>query len=226
VGGVTLSLLGSSTTPAFDQFFRDPEIALLQPFSTVAWNGSAKSIIALTVRWTWRESSGEVRVWDLRTDSLFPPHAALAAPGERILILPGTFLRESPAGRGFITVGKSTLLSHLRQFERASDVVVSLDAIVFETGQIVGADESRTAEYLNARKAAADSLSKLVLTALQAGRDPSDALSEIAGRPRTAEDYLGLWTSRLARTLLRATNKKAVAEQLAALPALTLHRSQ
>lgn len=233
--GVSLSLYdpAGAATPAFEKLFQDdPDIARLRPFSAVLTNVSEKNIVALTLQWTLSDSSSQQRVLNYRTDSLFPLSLSLSsgpiAPvGENILVTPSFLLRESvlKSGAGFITVGKATVRSDAERFETSSAVRVDLDTIIFEDGQVCGADRSNTVAQIQARKSAADALSSAVLAMLNDGRDPSAMLTEITTeRGISSQDYVGVWKTRLAQMLLRSRNLKKQAEALSAVPAISLYR--
>jgi len=201
------------------------DITRLRQYSVVIMNGTAKPIRGITVRWTWRDLAGQVKVHDLRSDGLFLVSRDLVPPNGRILLAPGTVFPIETARTNY--VGPPLRAGgDIETFERASGgITAALDTVVFADGEVTGPDESRTMDYIQARTAAAQSLGRSVLALLREGKDPSAHLSQIKNRGIAGkDDYLGLWSFRLAERLLVAPDRKQRAEQLLEIATPTLFR--
>jgi hypothetical protein len=161
-------------------FYRDAK-----PLSLLLTNASGKSIIALTIGWTaispdrypFPQYSGTdslrglngagagMRSWSLATGG------EVARSGERMLVAPGIFIRES-LGTG----GGSNAASSFIKVERVTAI---LDAVVLEDGEVLGPDASGTVDSFRKRKAAIDELLKAIKEGEQSGRDGIEILKSI-----------------------------------------------
>lgn len=212
--------------PELDPLTRGiPGVTRLRPYSVVIVNRTTKPIVGIALRWTWRDSAGQPRVHDLRSDGLFLVRHELLSPNGKILVAPGTVLPVGAARTGY-TQAWNTPGSQIKQLEQTSgEITVALDTVVFADGEVAGPDESRTLQYIQARAAAAQSLGRSVLKLLQQGKDPSAYLSQIKSQGYSSRgDYFSLWTFRLTDHLLAARDRKQCAEELLGIPILTLFR--
>ena len=92
---------------------------------------------------------------------------------------------------------------------------------------VLGPDRSDSVARIRARKAAAEAISRATLEALDRGGDATTLLTELARTRGAPNDYLAMWSGRIAGLLLRAPNPRVVAEQLFRIPNVSnLHRNQ
>lgn len=134
--------------------------------------------------------------------------------GERMIVAPGLFLRETPKDRSGLN-GWSGMPD---AFRTAESVTASLDTVILSDGQVLGPDESHILDALRAQKASIDELANAVRIAEQSGQDPIAALRELATmRPAPASAGPTMQQRQLARQLMNARDWKARLEKLAAI---------
>jgi|SRR5579859_3999288 len=226
LGGVTLVSYDQSAQPAFaDLFAGNTALAGMAPFFVVLHNSSTKGIIVLTLRWTWIDTAGRLHVKIQWTDSLFLNHQPVAAAGATLLAAPSLLLPESMVRSGMVGFpSPQQMQADTRTLESASHVSVRVDTLVFDDGQLFGADESNTVAEIQGRAAAAASLSSIVLTTIRKGGVTSKILDEAANKPQPHGDYLALWTSQIALLFERVTDKERFANTLANIPKIVFYR--
>lgn len=198
--------------------------AQARPFCLLLTNGSPQSIVAAAFIWTLRDALGNPRTQYFRTDD-FQGGRALLGPGEKALVVPHRIFPESRV----VTerwAGFPPAAGDIARMAGASNVAVSLDAVVFETGELIGPDQSNTAGFIAGQKMAAAFVSQTVLTMLAEGKDPSERLREIASQTERFGDYFTQWSIDFARMVLRAPDKKAAAERLTSIWFPTVYRKR
>jgi hypothetical protein len=248
-GRVYLSTMAGGEA-GFGKLFETPVYQEYRPFAVLLVNGSERNIVALRIKWTvkWGERSG---VYTSGTDSLglsvggtgvsaplpMPgqdPRSALrlgasysaaegvvAAPGERVLGAPGLFVRESLAGQG----RSGGFASFPDAFRTADNVTATLEAVVLEDGEVMGANPQPLIDSLKASKAAVDDLVSRVRAAEANGEDGAAALRNIAQqRPASREQFPQLEERSLARRLMLSRDWKAQLETLAGKKLPDFHR--
>lgn len=219
--GVELVPYEQATSPGFDAVFeRFDGAGQLRPFAAVLINNSARTISGVALIWTWLEGSREHSLI-FRSDGFFLPPGVIAPPGAKRLVT-AAFLASAAVSSG---IWDSTGAAHYASlFQRSPTVTLVLDTIIFSDGEIVGPDETRTIEYIQARTAAAESLSKAVLAMIARGFDPSGMLTEKKQSHGSPDNFFSEWNATLADMLLNSQDKKQIAEQLAAIPTPSLFR--
>lgn len=209
--GIVLAPCGSELSPRLQTLWESLP-AQARPFCLLLTNGSPQSIVAAAFIWTWRDALGNPRTHYFRTDD-FQGGRALLRPGERALVVPHRIFPESRLVTGR-WAGPPSGAGDIARMAEASNVAVSLDAVVLETGELIGPDQSNTAGFLAGRKMAAAWVSQTVLAMLAEGKDPSERLGQIASQTERFGDYFTQWSIDFARMVLRAPDKKAAAERL------------
>lgn len=176
-----------------------PDLATGRRMGITIRNTSDSPILAFVIRWKWRASDGKPRVHDVRTESFFLNQAPVLRPQQLMIVLPGLFSVEFDGGFG---MGGLPLQDALRQFEGASEIVASVDCVIFRDGLLLGPDESGMVESLLARRKVANELGRIVLNSISLEQDPVSAAS------RYARDSIGngsrseqLWRQRLAQMI-------------------------
>jgi len=212
--GITLEDYSPEKSPLLASFIENnPDLTLLRPLAALVTNSSAKKVVGLTLRWSWRDSEGQTHIRDYKTDSLFLVNTPVAQPNSRILVTPGYLWAESYVEFGSMTGGMQNLRRDVGIFDRSSEVVVHLDTVIFDDGLVIGPDVSRTLADIRARKAVSDSISLAVVQMVDGGGDPTNLLREYANT-RGENDLVNRWYVRLSGLILRAPDRRAQAEQL------------
>ncbi len=103
----------------------------------------------------------------------------VAANGERMLVAPGLFVRESAR----MGSGGSGLPEAIKSADMISAI---LDTVILEDGAVLGPDSSHTVEALRTRKGGIDAILQAVRTAEQNGLDGVEVLKELSSPPRPA----------------------------------------
>src|SRR5581483_6846809 len=181
---------------------RDPRQA---EFALVLENKSQKDITALRYRWTLTKLGEHVPPSICSSDSYLVGgyHPVLAA-GERKLINPSgsinqSFVEHVKGGGGHIGSGHS---GGSRDFCDATEMIFSIDLILFSDGEIAGPDPDRYSSELRCRKPAAEFVAKQVHLADAEERDPAPVLKALAEIPRQKTDTLVEWVHTYARQYL------------------------
>jgi len=141
-------------------------------------------------------------------------------PGSRLLVVPPSdLILEKYISRRLDIAsasGKPPFQSAVNWFGTASEVSISIDSIVFASGEVDGPDTEHFMQELTSRKQAADS----VVAAIGAG--DSAALSAMEEQPIQAGDnHLSEWESRFARHYLSSKDpavQAAVKQELQGYP--------
>ncbi len=142
----------------------------------------------------------------------------VAANGERMLVAPGLFVRES-AGR---ESGGSGVPEAIKTAEMVSAI---LDAVILEDGQVLGPDASHTVDSLRTRKARVDGILQAVRTADQNGLDGVEVLRQLASPPKSPDNSQESPQLRAFVHALMATPKwKERLEKLSAIQLPNFHR--
>ena len=125
-----------------------------------------------------------------------PDGPIVLADGERMLVAPGLFARESRGSPG----GSSGLHDAL---QNAESISATLDTVVLEDGEVLGPDASRMVDSLRAGKTAIDALVGAVLAADRNGQDGVEVLRQFARPPRAYDEASTSWQVRgLAHSLM------------------------
>jgi hypothetical protein len=205
-----------------------------KPLSLLLTNASGKSIIALTIRWTaisagmsgYPQYSGidslkqlggpgaRVQSWSTAMGN------EVALSGERMLVAPGLFIRES-VGTG----GSSNMTGSLI---KAESVTATLDAVVLQDGEVLGPDESRTVDSFRARKAVIDELLNAIKAGERSGLDGVEILKSMdhmGGAKLQLRDFeFGQMISSLVTGLMSSSDWRQRLEKLSAIQLPNFHR--
>jgi hypothetical protein len=146
--------------------------AKLPPTTVVLVNNTNRTIVALTARWSapdplTRRPHREIMTTDIYVSAGLKP---IMVGNSRTLLAPGTILAED--GVGYLSVdngaGGGTISAGSQRVHPAfasGNVEVSLDAVIFEDGELVGPDTRELAAELVGRKRAANLLLQRILAA-------------------------------------------------------------
>ena len=142
----------------------------------------------------------------------------VASNGERILVAPGVFARES-LGR---PTGGAGIPDALIKAEMVSAI---LDTVVLQDGQVLGPDASRTVDSLGSRKATVDTLLSAVKTGEQSGLDGVEVLKSLAStQPKPDTDSASFQLRVLAQSLMVSRDWRQQLEKMSAIQLPIFHR--
>jgi hypothetical protein len=220
--GISVSLYDATKNPAFAKLFEDRELAKLLPYSVVLTNLSKNAVVGLTLRWTLTDRSGQMQIYDRRTDSFFLVRTPILQAGSNALVAGDLLLPESLATSGFV----ATRSADADRFADKAHVTLSIDTVIFEGGEIRGPDASRSVAYIQARKTAADTVVNTMRRAIAEGETFATLSQLAAQRPSSPDNYIDLWTYRIAKDLQRSKDVQRSLDQLAGLPSPSFHRNQ
>ena len=217
---ISAAAFNPATHPTFKRLFERPQLADFaaeaKTYSDVCLlftNESSQRITALTLAWshphpTLKGPSGGVS----RSDSYYfgDNTAGVIPPQSQALIHPK---RTIPAGvlefENLLFASTDGRLNGLRDIDMIRDaplVTAKFDTVIFEDGRVLGADDSRTVEFITNRKRAANDFVALIRRANQEGVNLDEVLTRLrpsgTGGPR--EDPYGFWLATFARQLMRA----------------------
>jgi len=216
---VVLAPYEESAFPKFKQLFEVPPPSSplrLRAFHSneaatalVLENRSGKAITALRYRWVMTDASGRQRTHSGSSDSyMVDVYRPVVGPGARQLMTRSGSVNEEmmdhllAGGGGF---GGTTA--------RKADIDVveltfALDFILFEDGEIAGADPDHFGVSLQCRKRGAEFVAKQIRAAQAEGRDVTPVLSALVEIPHFGSlhhaqgDRLVQWTQYYARDYL------------------------
>ena len=212
--GVTLAI---ATDPDFDARaqailagYASPVLAL-KPFLAIVSNYDSRTVVAYTVGWTVTRRNGFTEA--NTTQFKFPD--AVAGTGNGLAVLQGREIRtgeERLVGMGF-EVWPVEYVEQYREFgehERkdlgdVKGLQVSLDAVIFDDGTLLGPDNSRLAEHFIAYVQAKQALYRDVVVGLETRGVDADVFAGLretaASRPNLA-DPMGLYPHQAAAEIL------------------------
>jgi hypothetical protein len=186
--GVTLT---SAAAPDFDACAQAilavaaPAVLQLKPYLTIVRNRNPRTVVAYTVSWTatLRNQSSEVNY----TQFKFPD--AVAGTTHGLSVLQGREIRtgeERLVGMGF-EVWPPEYADSYCEFGRqgvmrlgeVKKLRISLDAVIFEDGAMLGRDESRLAEHFIEFVLAKQSLYRDIVVGLENGSSLSDVFAPL-----------------------------------------------
>jgi hypothetical protein len=143
-----------SFTPSVQE---DETIRSAKPYSALLINGSGRTIVAYAVRYLWVGFDGKTTFHDILTQSIRGNTDLRVAPNDFAIITPSLFIGRShpspwhPKHGGMAGPRESDVKSTLGQIALQAAITISLDAVVFEDGSFVGADETHAFARLTAR---------------------------------------------------------------------------
>jgi hypothetical protein len=141
-------VLGNSLPPATGDWL---------PYSTALTNNTAQTVVGLAVRWGATDADGvSVPAYRLNTIPAFANSTRfnMIKPGETVVVLP---IRILFAATPMVSRDVSSVPNQGQQLQvlkNAAEVEISLDGVVFDTGQFAGPDTEQ--EYEQAVSLSAD----------------------------------------------------------------------
>ena len=149
------------------------------PFSAVLTNNTSQSIVAVIVKWVKVLPDGRKGTLVVHRE-FFGPHGQPVLSGQSAVALPGrVFGRPLPWGSQDAT-DRPDHLTELQKFQAATSVEVTLDGILFASGQFVGPNETHGFEQLLARQSARSVYSE-ALTRNANGQSAADVVNWLTG---------------------------------------------
>ena len=132
------AIVGSEQPPAFTAWL---------PYGVVVQNNSSQSIAAICVVWSLTNGTGRSGTWSGCEDGFNRPLHQVAV-GQSVITTPDGILQRAIDLRPFQRADSLKALSNL---QRAVSIVVSLDSVVFASGQFVGSDTIGEYEQFQAK---------------------------------------------------------------------------
>jgi hypothetical protein len=152
--------------------------AAMKPFAIVVTNSTDMPVIAAHVQWNWISADGKPHTLVQEHNGLSVPYASIVKAKSVSLILPN----------GVVIQKGSRPIPFLKRSQRsatATDIHVSLDAIVLADGQVIGPDKNHLIADLQGEAEAAATMKTIINAAKTQGRDPQpDIEKAIADEPR------------------------------------------
>jgi hypothetical protein len=198
------------------------DAALVQKFHPDAFiltNQSDKAIVALMTHWTFTDAQGFPRDGQINMDSFLQPRSpVLLPPHERLIVAPGAFLPEALATKPHMGATLEDMDGRRGHVIGASNIHVTIDLVIFEDGEMAGANETHYDLQIQNRKIAATQLAKQVRNAIANGYDPTTVLNSVLESVPSQSDSVAIWTHNYARMLESARNLDKTLEYLENLP--------
>lgn len=187
------------------------ELDSIAPFSAFLRNESGRLIVAYTLKWEITRNDGKtVKHFVSISDgdalsggrSTVEPGPAVQNGSSRFVALaPLTSSRgititptfsTSEAAALYREANTSGLLQNLvNELVQASDLTLSLDNVVFENGEAVGADSAHTFDQLRSALFARNDLLRAILNAIRRGKSLEDVMSRIKNLSESEVDLSG-----------------------------------
>ncbi len=197
--------------------FKDAVSAADSGLAVVITNNSDKKIVVCNIRWVY-SVAGRTKQTALAIDSFLTPKAQpLLAPRQRAVATPFAFTSEALVSGGQIK-GRSPANGGL--MTTSPEVLVTLDLVIFDDGEVVGPDEQHYVADLQGRTLAAKYISEQVSAALARGENSASLLSPLASSIPLADDHVGVWKKQFARELLTSPIRERYLQYLQSLPTL------
>jgi hypothetical protein len=195
------------------------------PYALVIRNSTSEAIAAIDTVWTTTD-----RILLNATDAMFNKAILYVKPGQAVVASPPGILQNQ---RQMQIFANGTTESHrLENFRNPGNVTVAIDAVVFESGQFVGADRYGAFEQWEAQIQAPRDLASTVLQkqGSQSIREIVSWLEGLAAIRRLPADAHSVETIFAARVLLavyRGEGEAALysrAKSMVDAPVFPLHR--
>jgi hypothetical protein len=190
--------------------------AYLQPVSVITKNIGTQPILSILVLATstgpdstpitGREATDALLMWDNRP---------VLKPGDSLVAIPnGGFHRPGDLAAFAASPGGSRVLQTASDWvgRTGSELTISVDAVVLESGEVDGPDTTNYMSELQQRKEAAES----VLAAIN-GPSPEATLSQMAAQKFRKGDWLAQWQHQWAGDYLAASRGGSPANVLTAI---------
>lgn len=202
--GLTCVQFSETASPVFNKVFAaSSSHKAVQQVSFVATNQTKKSIIGIALKYRILSSGDGEISYTLKTHSYLSSSVKpLMSPGEQMLVSPDSFISESliqPAHGLAGTVPRSKTIA---QFSNASDVYITIDAVIFDDGEVMGLNQLQLAQSMQHFKEAADILARQIDAARASQQDIRASIAQLQSTPRPAADPTGKHLARLSQLLL------------------------
>jgi len=173
--------------------------------SFILANDSDQAIVGLLVRWTFVDGDGQTVTHDVATDSYKTTRQiSVVPPHDRLLVAPGTFVLESLAQAPHIGNGIETMDGRIDAgISNDAAVTIKVDSIIFENGDVFGANEFGYDTEIEDRKLAATELANQIRKAEAKGDDLDTVFVNILETKASVNDFVAKWRSIYARSLQR-----------------------
>ena len=198
VSGVTVSGAGSADYfESVDSVLggtRQPNVNAWLPYGVALTNRASQNIVAVAVRWVVRNEKG-LKVPFAISSMMFEQPRQQVAPGKSVIAVPVGILGASPRA--------AASLGHLTEFRNAQEVQVSVDGVVFASGQFSGPNRGKAYEEFVAETTVPAHVASTVLAMKEAG-EPAGAVAawlETNSKPQSG-GHAAQVTARTARILL------------------------
>jgi hypothetical protein len=194
------------------------------PFSVVLTDSSSQSIRATVVRWAFFRPDNNNNLSDTYVLSrTFLSSAGQLQPGKTVIVLPGWVL-QGPVSSGQDPTDEPDHLARVQSFQAATRIEITLDGVLFASGQFVGPNLSHQFESMSARQAALVIFSS-VLSQASAGQPTADIvawLRTVAAESITMQtqgssqdNAVRILSVRFARQLLQAYDNQGETQMFA-----------
>lgn len=91
-----------------------------------------------------------------------------------------------------------------------SQVTAIIDVMIFEDGEVVGANITKYDAELEDRQIAAKQLASQLRNAMARGEDPNVTLANLIQSAPASADLVGVWTQRYAQTLKNSNSAQGM----------------
>ena len=226
---INISPLAPSLAPDLAKAFDSESMKFSSGFAILS-NNSQQSVVALAAIWRYTDSStGAQKRMEFLSDSFQTPDTRpVIEAGVRVLLGPNAIIPERLArehgASGYLGAIQAETLQPL---EKATDLKLDVDLIVFADGEMFGPDMLRTSTDLVARYSAAKKIAAALDSARTSGRSPASALSDYLKPATTAQsltpaDFEKLqeenWIRRYSQQAVRSKHPDAVLGYLQRMP--------
>jgi hypothetical protein len=235
--------VASATDPSVQGFVTSvldgmdaPEVTNLLPYSLVLDNNTPQTIRAYTIRLAFVDANGQSGGSDRQYFNFESTSNGMEIPaGSSRLVSPLRSLainhRTSVSIAGASTPSKANALVNRLRSQVA--VVVSMDLVVFDSGQVIGPDEGNTLSYLNGYLMGEREAASLVHTALTRGLSVEKVSAQLnrlltsIGDPQPREFDKLARASQVKRLLMYSSSKERLLTEVSRIlrkQSVTLYR--
>lgn len=175
---------------------RSPLLNAWLPYGVALTNRSPQNIVAIAVRWRVTNSDGLPVVFSAESATFDNPRQQVP-PGKSVIAMPAAVLLAAPrtlSGPG-----------HLAEFQNARKVEVSLDGVVFASGQFAGPNNGKVYEQFVAETTVPARVASTVLAMKDVGESVGTVVAwlESSTKPHSADRKAQI-AARVAKVLLAA----------------------
>lgn len=187
---------------------RSPNLNAWLPYGMALTNRSTQNIVAVAVRWVTINEKGQAAPLLTITPSMFDQPRQQVAPGKTAIVIPAALLGGKPLPRQFQLTPPPGFIAppgHLAEFQAAQKVQVTLDGVVFASGQFVGPNSAKEYEEFVAETTVPAHVASAVLAMKESGEAIATVLAwlEENGKVQSG-DRNAIVTRSTARGLLGA----------------------